>query len=288
MPLVTVREIYDQAAKGGYAVGGFDAEHLYMVKAIVEAAEETRSPVIIFLWEKDIEMAGHGNLENIVGVLGDKASVPVAMMLDHGTTLEFCSQCISSGHSGVMIDASHHPLQENIAKTKKVVELARAAGTFVEGEIGTIARTFEDTGKFSEPPKFTDPDEAVRFALESGVDAMAISIGSASGLYNEAPQLDFELLRKIRCRTAVKLILHGGSGIPPDQIRQAVAGGIVGIRFATENRLAFFDAMEAKRKELGLHYPDSRVILRAGADSAKEKICDRMLQMGCAGKAAHS
>ena len=135
MPFVTVREIYEKSRHGNYAVGGFDAEHLYMIKAIVEAAEETRSPTIIFLWEKDIEAAGLGHLENMVLSEAKRASVPISLMLDHGTSVEFCLKCIQNGHSGVMIDASHQPLDENIAITKRVVECAKEAGVFVEGEI---------------------------------------------------------------------------------------------------------------------------------------------------------
>ena len=285
MPFTTVREIYAKSRFGNYAVGGFDAEHLYMVKAIVEAAEETRSPTIIFLWEKDIESAGFGHLENMVLFEAKRASVPISLMLDHGTSVEFCTQCIQNGHSGVMIDASHQPLEENIARTKQVVECAKESDVFVEGEIGTVSRTFENIGAFSEPPKYTDPQEAAVYAKGSGVDAIAISIGSASGLYKETPQLDLERLKQIRDLTDAYLILHGGSGIPADQIRSAIQGGISGIRFATEMRLAFFDAMESKRMELGHDHPDSRLILRAGADAAKAMIIRRMEQMGCAGKA---
>jgi ketose-bisphosphate aldolase len=285
MPFVTVREIYEKSRHGNYAVGGFDAEHLYMIKAIVEAAEETRSPTIIFLWEKDIEAAGLGHLENMVLSEAKGASVPISLMLDHGTSIEFCLKCIQNGHSGVMIDASHQPLDENIAITKQVVECAKESDVFVEGEIGTVSRTFENTGAFSEPPKYTDPQEAAAYAEGSGVDAIAISIGSASGLYKQTPQLDLERLKQIRNLTSVYLILHGGSGIPADQIQHAIQEGISGIRFATEMRLAFFDAMESKRKELGHDHPDSRLILRAGADAAKAMIIQRMDQMGCTGKA---
>jgi ketose-bisphosphate aldolase len=285
MPFVAVREIYKKSRHGNYAVGGFDAEHLYMVKAIVEAAEETLSPTIIFIWEKDIESAGMGHLENMVLHEAKNASVPISLMLDHGTSIEFCSKCIQYGHSGVMIDASHHPLEKNIAITKQVVNIARDSGVFVEGEIGTISRTFENTGIFSEPPKYTDPLEAAAYAEKSGVDAMAISIGSASGLYKQTPNLDLERLRQIRDLTDTYLVLHGGSGLPAEQIRFAIQDGISGIRFATEMRLAFFDAVEAKRKELGLENPDSRLILRAGTDAAKAKIIQRMEQMGCTGQA---
>jgi fructose-bisphosphate aldolase class II len=285
MPLVTVREIYEKARQDGYAVGGFVTEHLYMAKAVIEAAEVARSPVIVFLWEKDIQSAGPGQLESIVRFQAHQASIPVAIMLDHGTSVESCVSCMVHGHSGVMIDVSHHPLQENIAITKRVVEIARMLDVFVEGEVGTISRTFEDVGEYSEPPKYTDPQEVSLYAKESGADAIAISIGSASGLYKDNPQLDFQRLDRIRELTDAYLILHGGSGLPAEQVQKAIQGGISGIRFATEMRLAFFDAMEAKRTELGYDFPDSRLILKDGAEAAKKLILTRMDQLGCTGKA---
>lgn len=285
MPLVSARTIYERARAGGYAVGGFDAEHLDMVKAILEAAEETRSPVIVFLWEADIASAGQGYLEAIVKHAAAQASVPVAIFLDHGTTFQSCLQAVMNGHTGVMIDASHLSLDENIARTRQVVDVCHMLDAMVEGEIGTVRRTFEKVGDYAEETVFTDPGQVERYTRESGVDALAISIGTESGLYEAPPQLRFDLLAEIRKCTDVYLVLHGGSGTPPDQMRRAVEGGVSGFRFATEMRLAFFETVERRRRELGLENPDSRLILGPARNAAKELIKQRMEQMGCANQA---
>lgn len=285
MPLVAAKTIYERAKAGGYAVGGFCAEHLDMVKAIIRAAEEARSPIIVFLWEADIIAACEGSLEAIVKHAAAGASVPVAMMVDHATTIEFCVRCVLNGHSGVMIDGSHLPLEENIVLSRQVVDVCHLVDVIVEGELGTVRRSFEQTGPYAEETVLTSPDEVAEYVERSGVDALAISIGTESGLYRESPQLDFERLRQIRERTDAYLILHGGSGLPSDQVARAVAEGISGIRFATEMRLAFFETIEARRRELGYDCPDSRLILGPAREKAKELVKRRMTQMGCIGQA---
>lgn len=285
MPLVPARTIYERARAGGYAVGGFDAEHLDMAKAIVEAAEETRSPVIVFLWEADIASAGEGYLEAIVKHAAGQASVPVAIFLDHGTSIQNCLRAVLNGHTGVMIDASHYSLDENIAISRELVKACHLMGVMVEGEVGTVKRTFESTGEYAEETVFTDPAQAARYVRESGVDALAVSIGTESGVYKETPHLDLELLKRIRDVTDAYLILHGGSGTPADQVRRAVQGGVSGFRFATEMRLAFFETLERRRHELGLENPDSRKMLGPAREAAKALIKVRMEQMGCANQA---
>jgi fructose-bisphosphate aldolase, class II len=285
MPLVSTRTIYERARRGGYAVGGFDAEHMEMVKAIVEAAEELRAPVIVMLWEGDIEVAGDGYLEALVKHAASKTTVPIAMQVDHATSVESCLRCVLNGHKSVMIDGSHLPFAENVALTKKVVDICHLMDVMVEGEVGTIPRTFENDGPYSEDKRLTEPEEAAEFVRLTGTDALAVSIGTESGLYKEEPKIDYERLKAIRNLTDAYLILHGGSGIPADQIRHVVQEGIVGIRFATELRIAFYDTMEQKRRELGHDFPDSRKMLRPAREAAKAIIKDKMYQMGCVGQA---
>jgi ketose-bisphosphate aldolase len=285
MPLVRARTIYERARIGGYAVGGFCAEHLDMVKAITEAAEEAKSPVIVVLWEKEIECAGEGYLETLVKKAASEVSVPVAIHLDHGMSLKSCLSSIVNGHTGVMIDYSHLPFEENIVKTKEVVDICHMVNVMVEAELGTVPRTFEKVGEYSEKKKLTDPDEAIEFIQRTGVDALTISIGEESGVYTSPVQLDFNILREIRKRTDKYLIMHGGSGTPPEQIAQAVRDGIIGIRFATELRIAYFDMMEKARKELGHDFPDSRLIQKPARESVKALVKERMKQMGSWGKA---
>jgi fructose-bisphosphate aldolase, class II len=285
MPLVSAQTIYERARRGGYAVGGFDAEHMDMVKAIVEAAEELRAPVIVMLWEGDIECAGEGYLEALVKHAAKKTTVPIALQVDHGTSVEFCLRSVLSGHSSVMIDGSHLPFDENVALTKQVVDICHLMNVMVEGEVGTIPRTFENDGPYSEEKRLTEPGEAAEFVRLTGIDALAISIGTESGLYKEKPRLDFERLKAIREVTDAYLILHGGSGTPAEQIRIAVQEGVVGIRFATELRIAFYDTMERKRRELGHDFPDSRKMLMPAREAAKAVVKEKMYQMGCVGQA---
>ena len=285
MPLVKARTIYERARIGGYAVGGFDAEHLDMVKAIVEAAEEARSPVIVFLWEKEIDSAGPGYLESLVKKAADEVSVPVAIFLDHGMSLKACLTAVVNGHSGVMIDYSHLPFEENATKSKEVVDICHLVDVMVEAELGTVPRSFEsDESQYMEEKQLTDPDQAIDFIQKTGVDALTISIGEESGATTNM-KLEFDLLREIRKRTDTLLIMHGGSGTPPEQVEQLARDGMNGIRFATELRIAFFDEMERVRAELGRDFPDSRKILKPAREAVKKIVKARMQQMGSWGKA---
>jgi ketose-bisphosphate aldolase len=285
MPLVRVRTIYERARRSGYAVGGFDAEHMDMVKAIIEAAEEVRSPVIVMLWEADIETAGQGYLEAIVKEAAMEASVPVGIQLDHGTSLKSCLQCILNGHTGVMVDYSHLDFETNIALTKQVVDVCHLIDVWVEAEVGTVPRTFESEGAYAEEKQLTNPDQAAEFIMRTGVDALTVSIGEESGVYKTEPHLDTNLLREIAKKTDTYLIMHGGSGTPPDQLHQIVAEGITGIRFATELRIAFFDTMEQMRTHLGHDFPDSRKMLKPAREAVKKVVKERMWQMGSYGQA---
>ncbi len=285
MPLVHVRTIYERARRNGYAVGGFDAEHLDMVKAIVEAAEEMRSPVIVMIWEADIEAAGPGYLETIVKKAAQDASVPVGIHLDHGTSLKSCLHAVLNGHTGVMIDFSHFDFETNIALTKQVVDICHMMDVWVESEVGTIPRTFEKEGEYAEEKKLTDPDQAADFVKRTRIDTLAVSIGEESGVYTTKPQFDIDRLREIAKKTDAYLIMHGGSGTPPDVMKELVANGIVGIRFATELRIAFFDTMEKIRQQLGREYPDSRKILVPAREAVKALVKERIWQMGSFGQA---
>ena len=285
MSLVHVKTIYEKAKMGGYAVGGFNAEHIDMVKAIVEAAEEACSPVIVFLWEADIETAGKGYLEAIVRKAASEARVPVGIHLDHGKSLKSCLDAVISGHTGVMIDYAHLPFEENIKKTKEVVDICHLVDVFVESELGTVPRTFESEGEYAEAKKLTDPGQVAEYVERTGVDALTIAIGEESGLITIDNGLEFDLLRKISKLTDKYLIMHGGSGTPADQIRQVVKDGIIGIRFATELRVAYFDMMESMREKLGHNFPDSRKMQKPARAKVKELVIERMNQMGSLGKA---
>ncbi len=285
MPLVKVKEIYQRARQEGYGVSGFCAENLDMILAILKAAEEAFAPVIVVLWEADIRSAGPGYLEAIVQYGAAHSRAPAAFMLDHGPDKAFCLQCMLNGHSGVMIDASHETLEGNIRTTREVCEMAHAVDVLVEGELGTVRRSFEDTGPFAGETIYTDPAEVPAFIRQTGVDALAISIGTESGIPREEPVLDIPRLRSIASCTDAYLVLHGGSGISGEMLSQAVRHGVTAFRFASEIRLAYLSALVKAHQSLPIDFPDTRHIYEPARAAAKEAVLERIEQLGCAGKA---
>ncbi len=288
MALVKAGEIYRRAREGRYAIGGFCAENLEMIQAIVGAAEDTRSPLVLMLWQEDILAAGPGYLEQIGRYAAERSTVPVALMVDHASSLAFCLQCMLNGHTGLMIDASHGTLEENIRLTRQVCEVAHLAGVLVEGELGTVRRTFESRGPYAEQTVMTDPDEVPRFVAETGIDALAVSIGTESGIPDNPPTLDFARLRRIAGVTDAYLVLHGGSGTPEEAIRELVRTGITAMRFASALRVAFLDVVERERAALGRSYPDTRRIYGPARDAVRSLVSGYMRALGCAGQADRS
>jgi ketose-bisphosphate aldolase len=285
MPLVKTREIYRRAREGGYAVGGFCAENLEMIQAIVGAAEDARSPLVLMLWQEDILAAGPGYLEAIARHAVQETTVPVSLMVDHASSLAFCLQCMLNGHSGVMIDGSHLPLADNIRLTRQVCEVAHLVDVLVEGELGTVRRTFEATGPYAEQTVLTDPDEVARYVAESGVDSLAVSIGTESGIYDHEPQLDIARLRRIAGASKAYLVLHGGSGTPHETVRELVREGVTAMRFASAMRVAYLDALEERRAALGRNYPDTRHIYGPARERVRRLVAEYMGSLGCAGRA---
>jgi ketose-bisphosphate aldolase len=285
MALVKVAEIYRKARQGGYGVGGFCAENLEMIQAILTAAEETRSPVVVVLWEEDIKAVGPGYLEAIVRFGANQVSVPVAMMLDHGTSLQSCMTSMVNGHSCIMMDASHEDFAVNVRRTREVAKVAHTIDVMVEGELGTVRRSFETSGPYSDEMVMTDPDMVPKFVRESGADAVAVSIGTESGITKYPPVLDYDRLAAIASRTDAHLILHGGSGTAEDDVRRAVECGVTAFRFASEIRVAYLDALVEAKNNLPPDYPDTRMILQPARQAATQLIKLRMQHLGCVGKA---
>jgi len=285
MALVRVAEIYRKAREEGYGVGGFCVDGLVMALAILEAAQEARAPVVAVIWQENIKAVGTGYLEAIIKHGAGRVGVPVAIMLDHGTDLAMCLESMVSGHSAVMIDASHHDFEENVRLTREVCRLAHLVGVSVEGELGTIRRSFETTGDFTEETSLTDPSLVPEFVEQTGVDALAVSIGTESGIPHQPPKLDFPRLKQIAAGTDAHLVIHGGSGTRGDDVRRAVVSGVTAFRFASEMWVAYLDALETARAKLPRDYPDARHIFGPARQAAKKLILERMEQLGCAGKA---
>lgn len=231
------------ARSKGYGVGAFTVWDMESVQAVVGAAESLGLPVIAQVGPWEADFAGMELLADIVKHVALRASVPVALHLDHGESFERAMKAIHCGFTSVMIDVSHLPFGENAALTREVARCAHAAGVSTEGEIGMVGGGIHAEHSGEQPP-MTDPEEAARFVAETGVDALAVAIGNAHGFYKKAPRLDFQRLTKIAEKVPVPLVLHGGTGIPHEAIREAIKRGIAKINICTEFIAAFGKAFQ--------------------------------------------
>ena len=255
-----------------------------ILQAIIEAAEEENSPVFFQASQGGIKYAGIEYIAGMARVAAEKAKVPVALNLDHGTSFNQVVQCVRHGFSAVMIDGSHYSYEENIALTKKVVEVAQPCGVSVEAELGRIGGVEDDIKVAAEDAAFTDPKEAAEFVERTNVDALAIAIGTAHGVYKGEPKLDFKRLAEIAAATDVPLVLHGASGVGDESIRKAVPHGICKINIDTELRQAFARAIQ----EALLKNPneiDPRKMLGPAKEAMKQVVRTKMRLFGSAGRA---
>lgn len=284
MGLSPMKELVLKAQKENYAVGAFNCNNMEIVQAIVAAAEIEKSPVIIQASQGAIKYAGIHYITGLTKLAAESVNVPVALHLDHGTSFEQCIDCIRSGFSSVMIDGSKHNLEENIALTLRVIEIARLFGVSVEGELGKIGGTEDDIVVSERDAFFTDPLDAERFCRETGVDALAVAIGTAHGRYKGIPKLDFDRLREIKKRVSTPLVLHGSSGVPGEAIREAISHGVAKVNIDTNIREAF---TEAARKVVidDLKEIDPRKMLGPAREAAIEVIREKIRIFGSNGKA---
>lgn len=282
--LVTGNEILLDAQKRGYAVGAFNVNNMEIIQAIIEAAEETRSPVIIQASQGGIEYAGIDYLSGLAKVAAEKATVPVAIHLDHGTDFGQIVSCIRHGFSSVMIDASKLPLEENIAETKKITEIAHAVGVSVEAELGKIGGTEDHISVDEADATYTDPEEAKYFMEKTGVDSLAIAVGTAHGVYQGEPNIDFDRITEIAELVDVPLVLHGSSGVAYEDLKEAISRGICKINIDTDLRASFTNtAIEyAKNNPDNI---DPRKMLGPAREAMKATIKEKMEVFGSVGKA---
>lgn len=239
MSIVTNKELLDRAKADHYAVAAFNTNNLEYIQAILEAAAELNSPVIIEAAKSEIDYMNGFTFVAMVKTLSERLSIPVGIHLDHGPSYDEAIRCINYGFRSVMYDGSALSLEENIANTRKVVEAAHACGVSVEGEIGVIGQA-EDGPEGAVTNEdmigLADPLECEKFVKETGVDCFAAAIGNAHGIYKRDPELRFDLLEDIAARTNVPLVLHGGTGISPGDIRKAIKLGVSKINFSTVMR----------------------------------------------------
>jgi fructose-bisphosphate aldolase class II len=282
MPLVSILDELKKAQAEGYALPCFDTFEMHGTLGIFDALEAKRAPAMVGLYSGMFDRPHPRALADYVRAMAEEATVPVSIILDHGASFEHCIKALDAGFSDVMYDGSKLPLEENIATTQMVVRAAHAVGAAVEAELGHVGvgRTYREFGAVGKG--FTEPEVVVRFVEETGVDFLAVAVGTAHGLYDGEPRLALDLLRAIRERVEIPLVLHGGSGLSDAQFRDAVAGGISKINIFTNL------AVEAKR----------RLLEHAGAEGAsvfsmtgqiREAFrgeCERLLEVfGTAGKA---
>ncbi|HHV93612.1 MAG TPA: class II fructose-1,6-bisphosphate aldolase [Firmicutes bacterium] len=284
MALVTVAELTKAAAEGGYAVGAFNLNNMEILQAVIEAAEEERSPVILQASQGGLKYAGIDYIVAMARVAAENASVPIALNLDHGTSFEQAMICIRKGFSAVMIDGSRLSFDDNVALVKRVVDVAHAVGVSVEAELGRIGGTEDDIVVSEQQAALTDPDEAANFVQQAQPDLLAVAIGTAHGVYRGEPRIDFKRLEEIKKRVDIPLVLHGASGVPDEAIRRACQLGISKINIDTELRIAFTQAvrnvLEAAPNEI-----DPRKILGPAREAMKKVVKEKMRLFGSSGKA---
>ena len=282
MALVTTKELLLDAQKNGYAVGAFNVENMEMVQAVIAAAEELRSPVIMQTTPSTLKYADPELFYANVAAVAKKASVPVVMHLDHGSSFELAMRAFRAGYTSIMIDGSHSVLEENIAITKAVVDAAHAGNVPVEAELGKVGGKEDDLDGGA--GGFTDPEEAVRFVEETGVDSLAVAIGTAHGVYKGIPKLDVERLSQIREVVSIPLVLHGTSGIPDEDVKECIRRGICKVNYATDLRIAFTEGvkevLEAKPDTI-----DPKKYNAAGREKVKEYDLGRIKVVGSEGRA---
>ena len=284
MPFVTLREVLTDAERGEYAVGAFNTNNMEIVQAIVEAAEEERSPVILQASQGGLKYAGIRYIVAMVRAAVETATVPIVLHLDHGTSFEQTMLCLKHGFTSVMFDGSKYSLQENIAATRKVADVAHAMGASVEGELGKIGGTEDDVSVDERDASMTDPDEAVQFVTKTNVDAFAVAIGTAHGTYKGDPILDFARLKNIDERVDTAIVLHGASGVSADSIRKAISLGVRKINIDTELRQAFTRGVQ-NVVQTKPHEYDPRKILGPAKEEMKAIIKEKMRLFGSSGNA---
>lgn len=287
MPLVSMREMLNKAVEGKYAVGQFNLNNLEFTQAILQAAQEENSPVILGVSEgAGRYMGGFKTVVAMVKALMEeyKVTVPVAIHLDHGSSFEKCVEAMYAGFTSVMIDGSHHPLEENIALTKKVVEVAHALGISVEAELGRIGGQEDDLIVSDAEAAYAVPSECDQLVRETGVDCFAPALGSVHGPYKGEPNLGFDRMEEIQRLTEVPLVLHGGTGIPTKDIQRAISLGTAKINVNTENQMASAATVRKVLAEKPNEY-DPRKYLGPARETIKETVKAKMREFGSSNKA---
>lgn len=273
MPLVTSKQMLLDAQQGQYAVGAFNVENMEMVMAVIEAAEAMQAPVILQTTPSTVTYAGLKLYYANVKAAAERAAVPVALHLDHGSSFELAMQALREGYTSIMIDGSHQPLQENAALSKAVVAACRPSLVPVEAELGRVGGKEDDLE--GGDGGLTSPEEAEWFVAETGIDFLAVSIGTAHGVYSGVPNIRVDILKEIKKRVSIPLVLHGTSGVADETVRACIKEGICKVNYATDLRIAFSEGVKAVLQE-NPAVIDPKVYGKSGKESVKRYVMDKI------------
>lgn len=311
MPLVTTTEMFQKAYEGGYAIGAFNVNNMEIVQGITEAAKEVSSPLILQVSAGARKYAKHGYLMKLVEAAVEDTGLPIALHLDHGEDFAICKACIDGGFTSVMIDGSKHSFADNVALTRQVVEYAHQHGVVVEGELGRLAGIEDDVNVSAEDSSYTDPNQVEEFVRATGVDSLAIAIGTSHGAYKfkpgQKPQLRFDILQQVSDRLpGFPIVLHGASsvipsyvdminqyggnmpgaqGVPEEMLRKAASMAVCKINIDSDLRLAFTGEIRKHLAEHPDHF-DPRQYLTDARDGIRQMVRHKIVNvLGCNGKA---
>ncbi|WP_177505408.1 class II fructose-1,6-bisphosphate aldolase [Anaerosinus sp.] len=311
MPLVTSTEMFKKAYEGHYAIGAFNVNNMEIIQGIVSAAKEVQAPLILQVSAGARKYANHVYLTKLVEAAIEDSGLPICLHLDHGADFEICKSCIDGGFTSVMIDGSHHSFEDNIELTKRVVDYAHSKGVVVEGELGQLAGIEDDVNVSAENASYTQPDQVEEFVSKTGVDSLAIAIGTSHGAFKfkpgQKPQLRFDILKEVEKRLPnFPIVLHGASsvvpkyvniineyggnldnaiGIPEDMLREASKMAVCKINIDSDLRLAMTAGV---REYLALHpeHFDPRQYLKPARENIKDVVKHKLVHvLGCDGKA---
>ena len=301
MPLVTTTEMFEKAYKGGYAIGAFNVNNMEIIQGITEAAMQEKSPVILQVSAGTRKYAKHNYLVKLVEAALLETDLPIALHLDHGENFDICKACVDGGFSSVMIDGSKYSFEENIALTKQVVDYAHSKGVVVEGELGRLAGIEDAVNVSDENAQFTDPAQVEEFVAKTGVDSLAIAIGTSHGAYKfkpgQKPRLRFDILEEVQRRIeGFPIVLHGASsvpqeyvalvnkfggampdaiGIPEEMLRKAAQMAVCKINIDSDLRICMTAAVRQHLAEHPDHF-DPRQFLSPGRDAIREIVAHKI------------
>ena len=271
------------AQRNKYAVGAFNVENMEMVLAVLEAAEETNSPVIMQTTPGTVKYAGADMYFANIRAAARRTRIPVACHLDHGNSLAIAVKALHAGYTSIMIDGSKLPFEENIALTKTVTEICHAVNIPVEAELGRVGGKEDGLDNTQSENPYTDPDEAKIFVEKTGCDSLAVAVGTAHGVYKGTPQINFDVLAKIREVVNIPLVLHGTSGVPDEQVIRCVSMGMCKVNYATDLRISYTYGVKKYMKENPGVF-DPKKYGTYGMEEVKRYVKERMQVIGSCGR----